>query len=284
MAQLVRLTGLFGISENRARVALSRMVAAGEATSDGSGRYPAGGAPGRRSRPVGQPGRPTVPFDGRWWMAVVTTTGSTAEVRAPGVGPWPTRAWPIREGVWMRPANVAVQFGGALHGDVELMTAQPEDRGAGRPPVGPDRVVGAGERPAAGTSGGSPPTGPRRGAGLRALRRCAPAPAGRPPVADELLPRGPPVRLLRGADAVWDFRYRASLREWELGRAERVGARAREGGPSPPWAMISSSVEHVERAGGSVVVDEGDAVAARRDGQAEGSPPEAKGSIVSEST
>ena len=39
VAQLVRLTGLFGISENRARVALSRMVAAGEATSDGTGRY-----------------------------------------------------------------------------------------------------------------------------------------------------------------------------------------------------------------------------------------------------
>ena len=29
VAQLVRLTGLFGISENRARVALSRMVAGG---------------------------------------------------------------------------------------------------------------------------------------------------------------------------------------------------------------------------------------------------------------
>ena len=35
----MRLTGLFGISENRARVALSRMVTAGEATSDGAGRY-----------------------------------------------------------------------------------------------------------------------------------------------------------------------------------------------------------------------------------------------------
>ena len=39
VAQLVRLTGLFGISENRARVALSRMVSTGEATTDGAGRY-----------------------------------------------------------------------------------------------------------------------------------------------------------------------------------------------------------------------------------------------------
>src|SRR6202453_1286309 len=39
VAQLVRLTGLFGISANGARVALSRMVAAGEVTTDGSGTY-----------------------------------------------------------------------------------------------------------------------------------------------------------------------------------------------------------------------------------------------------
>ena len=51
VAQLVRLTGLFGISENRARVALSRMVAGGEATSDGSGRYRlAGHLAARQSR------------------------------------------------------------------------------------------------------------------------------------------------------------------------------------------------------------------------------------------
>ena len=50
VAQLVRLAGLFGISENRARVALSRMVAAGEATSDGSGRYRLAGTWRRASR------------------------------------------------------------------------------------------------------------------------------------------------------------------------------------------------------------------------------------------
>ena len=39
VAHLVQLAGLFGINDNRARVALSRMVAAGEATTDGTGRY-----------------------------------------------------------------------------------------------------------------------------------------------------------------------------------------------------------------------------------------------------
>ena len=71
VAQLVRLTGLFGISENRARVALSRMVAADEATTDGAGDYrlighladaspanrPAGRARRRRTRVAG----------GSWW-------------------------------------------------------------------------------------------------------------------------------------------------------------------------------------------------------------------------
>ena len=39
VAHLVHLAGLFGINENRARVALSRMASTGEVTTDGSGRY-----------------------------------------------------------------------------------------------------------------------------------------------------------------------------------------------------------------------------------------------------
>ena len=83
VAQLVRLTDLFGISENRARVALSRMVASGEATSDGSGRYRlAGHLAARQSRQSASRAGATTPYDGEWWLAVVTTTGSSADVRA----------------------------------------------------------------------------------------------------------------------------------------------------------------------------------------------------------
>ncbi|MGB7052793.1 MAG: hypothetical protein WBG41_14600, partial [Acidimicrobiales bacterium] len=39
VAHLVHMASLFGVGENRARVALSRMVAAGEASTDGSGNY-----------------------------------------------------------------------------------------------------------------------------------------------------------------------------------------------------------------------------------------------------
>ena len=217
VAQLVRLTGLFGISENRARVALSRMVAAGEATSDGSGRYRlAGHLAARQSRQSASRAGATVPFDGRWWLAVVTTTGSTAEVRGARRRALAyARLAELREGVWMRPANVAVQFGAPLHGDVELMTAQPEDpRGlAGRlwdltgwSARASDLLRHLG-RLTPGRARGA-------GAGLRALRRRAPAPAGGPPVARRAPPRGWPGAALRGAYDVWDARYRATLREW----------------------------------------------------------------------
>jgi phenylacetic acid degradation operon negative regulatory protein len=127
VAQLVRLTSLFGITENRARVALSRMVASGEATSDGSGRYRlAGHLAARQSRQSASRAGATSAYDGEWWLAVVTTTGSTAEVRgarrrALTYG----RLAELREGVWMRPANLAVQLPDPLDGDIELMTARP---------------------------------------------------------------------------------------------------------------------------------------------------------------
>ena len=129
VAQLVRLTGLFGISENRARVALSRMVAAGEATSDGSGRYRlAGHLAARQTRQSASRAGTTTDYDGSWWLAVVTTTGSTAEVRTARRRALAyARLAELREGVWMRPANVDVQLPDSLDADVVVMTAMPPD-------------------------------------------------------------------------------------------------------------------------------------------------------------
>ncbi len=141
VAQLVRLTGLFGISENRARVALSRMVSAGEATTDGCGGYRlAGHLVARQARQArSRSGEATVSYDGSWWMAVVTTSGSTAEIRVARRRALAyARLAELREGVWMRPANVAVQLPAFLDDDVELMAARPAEReGTCRPAVGP---------------------------------------------------------------------------------------------------------------------------------------------------
>jgi phenylacetic acid degradation operon negative regulatory protein len=217
VAQLVRLTGLFGISENRARVALSRMVAGGEATSDGSGRYRlAGHLAERQSRQSASRAGLTTGYDGEWWLAVVTTTGSSAEVRVArrrslAYG----RLAELREGVWMRPANVAVRLADALDGDIELMTARPGEpmalthrlwdltawsaracdllaRLSALVPDGPEALAPGFELSAA---------------VLRHLQ-------ADPLLPPELLPADWPGGRLRATYDGWDARYRATLREW----------------------------------------------------------------------
>jgi phenylacetic acid degradation operon negative regulatory protein len=217
VAQLVRLTGLFGISENRARVALSRMVAAGEATSDGAARYRlAGHLAARQTRQSASRAGITADYDGSWWLAVVTTTGSTAEVRgarrrALGYA----RLAELREGVWMRPANVAVPLPDSLDADVQLMTAVPPDAGllAGRlwdlsgwarharellaaldalPPDGPEALAPGFELSAA---------------VLRHLQ-------ADPLLPSQLQPAAWPGSTLRETYDDWDTRYRSTLRSW----------------------------------------------------------------------
>jgi phenylacetic acid degradation operon negative regulatory protein len=218
VAQLVRLTGLFGISENRARVALSRMVAAGEATTDGSGRYRlAGHLRGSPGAPVGQPIRVTTDYSGRWWLAVVTTSGSTADVRSARRRALAyARLAELREGVWMRPDNVArpLTTNTGLDGDVEFMSARPSDarrlaarlwdleewsmrsfalldRLAALPPAGPDVLA---------------PGFALSAAVLRHLQ-------ADPLLPEELQPPRWPGRQLRAHYDEWDTRYRSTLAE-----------------------------------------------------------------------
>jgi phenylacetic acid degradation operon negative regulatory protein len=217
VAQLVRLTGLFGISENRARVALSRMLAAGEATSDGAGHYRlAGHLAARQTRQSASRAGITADYDGSWWLVVVTTSGSTAEVRGARRRALAyARLAERREGVWMRPANVAVPLPDSLHGDVEVMTAFPPDDAllAGRlwdlagwardasellaalhalAPDGPEALAPGFELSAA---------------VLRHLQADPLLPAS-------LQPAGWPGASLRETYDDWDTRYRATLRAW----------------------------------------------------------------------
>ena len=93
VAHLVHLAGLFGINDNRARVALSRMVAAGEATTDGTGRYRlAGHLLDRLGRQTGSRRGETRPWQGAWRLVVVTTSGlvgrgAVGPAQAAGPGP-----------------------------------------------------------------------------------------------------------------------------------------------------------------------------------------------------
>jgi phenylacetic acid degradation operon negative regulatory protein len=149
-------------------------------------------------------------------MAVVTTAGSTAEVRGARRRALAyARLAELREGVWMRPGNVAVQLPGSLDADVELMRAQPGDpRGlagrlwdlaawsdrahqlltslAGLGPEGPEALAPGFELSAA---------------VLRHLQADPLLPAG-------LLPEDWPGAILRAEYDQWDARYRATLRAW----------------------------------------------------------------------
>jgi phenylacetic acid degradation operon negative regulatory protein len=217
VAQLVRLTGLFGISENRARVALSRMVSAGEATSDGAGHYRlAGHLVARQMRQSRSRSGLTDTHDGTWDVVVVTTSGSAAEVRgARRQALSYARLAELREGVWMRPANIEVSLPRTFDPDLERMVARPADpRGlvnrlwdlvgwsAGAEelltalhalvPEGPDVLAPGFELSAA---------------VLRHLQADPLLPA-------ELLPEGWPGERLRSAYDTWDVQYRATLNEW----------------------------------------------------------------------
>jgi phenylacetic acid degradation operon negative regulatory protein len=106
--RLVRAGELFGLAEGTTRVALSRMVAAGELASE-DGRYRLAGPllarqqsqeVSRRASPVG--------WDGTWALAVLDRPGARPAterlelrkaLRAARLAEW-------REGVWVRPDNL----------------------------------------------------------------------------------------------------------------------------------------------------------------------------------
>ncbi len=108
VAFLVRTGALFGLAEGAVRTALSRMVAAGEATADGAGHYSlSGGLVERQAQQRRARAAATVEWSGRWRLAVVVSGARPADERAElrramkGL-----RLAELREGVWMRPDNL----------------------------------------------------------------------------------------------------------------------------------------------------------------------------------
>lgn len=110
---LVALCARFGIQEGTTRVALSRMVAAGELASAGASYRLVGENLLARQRAQDEARlAPPGPWDGTWRLAVVVGPArpapERAELRAALIG---ARYGEWREGVWMRPSNLAVPRG-----------------------------------------------------------------------------------------------------------------------------------------------------------------------------
>ena len=107
-AILVRSCGLFGITEGTTRVAISRMVAAGELEADDGGYRLTGPLLDRQDRQDESRHGPGGRWDGRWMMAVVVADRRPASARtelrnAAGL----LRMASLREGVWLRPDNLS---------------------------------------------------------------------------------------------------------------------------------------------------------------------------------
>ncbi|SPL90816.1 Phenylacetic acid degradation operon negative regulatory protein paaX [[Actinomadura] parvosata subsp. kistnae] len=115
---LVRIGALFGIAEGTVRVALSRMVAAGDLSQAGGHYTLSQRLVERQARQDESRDPHTRPWDGTWEVAVVT-----AERRAPADraalrhAMTALRLAELREGTWLRPANLVRAW-------PEIVTAQ----------------------------------------------------------------------------------------------------------------------------------------------------------------
>jgi phenylacetic acid degradation operon negative regulatory protein len=104
---LVRVGDLFGVAEGTIRVALSRMVAAGDLTQVNGDYQLTRRLRNRQARQDQSRSPSTKPWDGDWEIAVVTAARrSPTERTAFRTAMTELRLAELREGTWLRPANL----------------------------------------------------------------------------------------------------------------------------------------------------------------------------------
>lgn len=107
-AELLRLTADFGIKETALRVALTRMVGAGDLIRSHDGYRLSERLLLRQRRQDAALAPVTRDWDGTWQMVVVTGVGADARDRAAlRTALQHSRFGELREGVWLRPDNLA---------------------------------------------------------------------------------------------------------------------------------------------------------------------------------
>ncbi|HVB94825.1 MAG TPA: hypothetical protein VND67_10910 [Acidimicrobiales bacterium] len=218
VAYLVHVAGLFGINDNRARVALSRMVASKEATTDGTGQYTlAGRLLDRQARQLASRAGHTRRWSGEWRVVVVTTSGSSPEIRSKRRTSLRfARLGELREGVWMRPDNLEVRLDPDVGRDSSVLMARPE--GDPRELVAQLWDVGRWdqrarqlmESMAARPTRGPADLAPGFELSASVLRHLQADPL----LPDELSPAGWPGGALREQYDGWDAGYRSVLEKW----------------------------------------------------------------------
>ena len=124
-SELIGLTADFGIKETTLRVALTRMVGAGDLIRSADG-YRLSDRLLARQRRQDDAMRPrTRPWRGDWLILIVTSVGTDARTRAAlRTTMHDKRFGELREGVWMRPDNLELELGPDVTARVRPLTAR----------------------------------------------------------------------------------------------------------------------------------------------------------------
>ncbi len=127
-ADLIRLTGDFDIKEATLRVALTRMVSAGDLVRSADG-YRLSDRLLARQRRQDDAMRPQLrPWHGNWTTLIVTSVGTDARTRAAlRTTLQHKRFGELREGVWMRPDNLELDLGADVRERVRIVQARDDD-------------------------------------------------------------------------------------------------------------------------------------------------------------
>ncbi len=127
-SELIRLTADFGIKETTLRVALTRMVSAGDLIRSADG-YRLSDRLLARQRRQDEAMRPRVKaWHGDWAVLIVTSVGTDARARAMlRTTMHHKRFGELREGVWMRPDNLELELDDELAARVRALKARDEE-------------------------------------------------------------------------------------------------------------------------------------------------------------
>jgi phenylacetic acid degradation operon negative regulatory protein len=123
--ELIRLTADFGIKETTLRVALTRMVSAGDLIRSADGYRLSNRLLARQRRQDDAIDPPVRGWRGDWVVLIVTSVGSDARTRAAlRTAMHNKRFGELREGVWMRPDNLELDLDPELDARVRVLSAR----------------------------------------------------------------------------------------------------------------------------------------------------------------
>ena len=123
--ELISLTADFDIKETTLRVALTRMVSAGDLIRSADGYRLSDRLLARQRRQDEAMRPPTRAWQGGWHLVVVTSVGTDPRARAALRNSMHDKRFgELREGVWMRPDNLDFELDDDIAGRVRALTAR----------------------------------------------------------------------------------------------------------------------------------------------------------------